>query len=89
MDEKLIEHTTSKWGNKTLLSMFGVLIIGTNAFNAYIHQQENNTMQIQYEKERSDKKDERVEEKAKQMILENNYVLEIARLNRELKECKE
>lgn len=94
-EEKTIDQQSTLWNNKILISSFVVLIIGTNSFNAYIHQQDTNTVRIeleakiteqkiQYEKERSDKKDERVLAEAKQMILSNNYILEIARLNREL-----
>ena len=83
--ETKIENTSSNWGNKTLLSVFAGIVIGTNAFNAYIHQQEQNTLQIEYDKERSDKKDERVLEQARNAIKENNYKLEIERLERECK----
>ena len=79
-----------------LLYSFGVLILGTNAFNTYIHQQENNTLRIdkdsrielmrdEYEKARSDKKDERVLEEAIHYVEHNNLILEIARLTRIVK----
>ena len=94
--ETLTENTTSKWGNKTLLTIFASIILGTNAFNAYIHDQENNTNRIEleainskqardYERERSDKKDERIEENTAKAIEVNNYKEEIKRLNRKLK----
>jgi len=86
--EKTVDQTTSRWNNKMLLTTFGVLIIGTNAFNAYIHQQENNTMQIEYEKARSDKKDERVLEQAKQLIFVNGLQHRIKELEKDLDKCK-
>lgn len=86
--ENTVEHSTSKWGNKTLLTVFFSIVIGTNAFNAYIHQQEINTLTIGYNKDRSDKKDERVAKEAKQAIETNNDRQEIKRLNRELDQCK-
>jgi hypothetical protein len=97
--DNLVENTTSKWGNKTLITIFASIVLGTNAFNAYIHDQDNNTNRIEleaqntdqaleYAKERSDKKDERIAEQAEFNIQVNNYKLEIARLNRELKNCK-
>lgn len=98
--DKTIDQQSTLWNNKVLLSSFAVLILGTNAFNAYIHQQENNTNRIdleakltekaiEYERERSDKKDERLFEQTKTMILINNLELENARLERELKNCKD
>lgn len=91
--QKTIDQQSTLWNNKVLISSFVVLMIGTNSFNAYIHQQDNNTQRIeleakiteqkiQYEKERSDKKDERILAESKQMILTNNYIVEIARLKR-------
>lgn len=87
--EKTIDQQNTYWNNKVLLSSFAVLILGTNAFNAYIHQQEINTNAIIYEKERSDKKDERVLERANHYVDENNLKIEIERLNRELKKCED
>jgi hypothetical protein len=87
--EKTIDQQATYWNNKVLLSSFAVLILGTNAFNAYIHQQEINTNGIAYEKERSDKKDERVLADAKHYVEMNNLKVEIVRLDRELKQCKE
>ena len=91
--DDLIENSKSKWGNKTLLTVFASLILGTNAFNAYIHNQDTNTNRIEleaentqqaidYERERSDKKDERIAEQGKFDIQVNNYKLEIKRLER-------
>lgn len=98
--EDVIENSKSRWGNKTLITVFASIIIGTNAFNAYIHEQENNTNRIEleaqnvaiiiaYERERSDKKDERISEQGKADIVVNNYKVEIKRLNRELNKCKD
>lgn len=99
MDE-LVENSKSRWGNKTLITIFASIVLGTNAFNAYIHTQENNTNRIEleavntaqaleYARERSDKKDERIEENNAKAIEVNNYKNEITRLARELKECKD
>jgi peptidoglycan hydrolase CwlO-like protein len=99
-DDNLAENSKSSWGNKTLISIFASIVLGTNAFNAYIHTQDNNTQSIQYESElartnlqyqtdRSDKKDKRVLEQAEQMIKENNYIQEIKSLKKELKDCKD
>lgn len=89
MAEKTIDQQNTYWNNKVLLSSFAVLILGTNAFNAYIHQQEINTNAIIYEKERSDKKDDRVLERANHYVDENNLKVEIERLNRELEDCED
>lgn len=88
MESKTIDQKATLWNNKVLLSSFAVLILGTNAFNAYIHQQETNTLRIKYDRERSDKKDERILERAEQMILVNNFKRDIESLEKELKECE-
>lgn len=98
-DNDLIENSKSSWGNKTLITIFASIVLGTNAFNAYIHNQDVNTQAIKYESElaqtnldyqinRSDLKDKRVVEQAQQMIKENNYIQEIKSLKKDLKDCK-
>lgn len=95
-----IEHTKTTWGSKTLITVFASIVLGTNAFNAYIHTQETNTVtieknkiihdnQVLYERERSDKKDERNIEYTNNAIEKNNLRNEIKRLNRELKKCED
>ena len=88
-EDHLIEHTSTTWGTKTLITVFASVVVATNAFNRYVSVLEQNSLQIQYEKERSDKKDARVLEQAETLILINNYEVETERLERELKECKQ
>ena len=98
MDEKTIDQKNTLWNNKQLLSAFAVLIIGTNAFNAYIHQQDTNTVTIEkneeidiirseYNKERSDKKDERILEQAKEFVYIEGLLRDIKILDKELEYC--
>ncbi len=99
-DEKTIDQKNTLWNNKQLLAAFGVLIIGTNAFNAYIHQQDTNTVTIEknaeigllrdeYNKERSDKKIERGIAQAKQFVYIESLQRDIEILEKELEYCKD
>ena len=59
-EPKSIDQKTTTWNNRVMVTAFVSIILGTNAFNAYIHQQETNTIKIEYERDRSDTKDERI-----------------------------
>ena len=87
-EEKLMEESTSRWGNKTLITIFVTIVLGTNALNRYVSNQEKNTITIEYNKERGDKKDERVKQDALAAIETNNLKQEIIRLTRELEKYK-
>ena len=98
MDEKTIDQKTTTWNNKIMVSAFVSIILGTNAFNAYIHQQDTNTVTIEkneeiaairaeYNKERSDKKDERILEQAKEFVFVEGLERDIKILEKELDYC--
>jgi hypothetical protein len=97
-EDKTIDQKATLWNNKVLLSSFAVLILGTNAFNAYIHQQDTNTVTIEknaeiafirakYDKDRSDKKDQRVLEQAKEFVVMEGKNRDIKILEKELEYC--
>ena len=79
-EEKTIDQKNTLWNNRVLLSSFAVLILGTNAFNAYIHQQETNTFWIEYNAE-ADKR------RLTHAIEKHEYKAEIKDLREKIKNC--
>ena len=75
------EHIFSMKYRNFVLMLFS-LIVGTNTGTGLIFNQEQNTMQIEYNKERSDRKLSAAIEKAK-------LELTIETLEKELKYCKD
>jgi len=75
------EHIFSMKYRNFVLMLFS-LIVGTNTGTGLIFNQEQNTMQIEYNKERSDRKLKSAIEKAK-------LELTIETLEKELKYCKD
>ena len=82
MEEKTTdEHIFSMKYRNFVLMLFS-LIVGTNTGTGLIFNQEQNTQQIEYNKDRSDRKLESAIEKAK-------LELRIETLEKELEYCKE
>jgi hypothetical protein len=75
------EHIFSMKYRNFVLMLFS-LIVGTNTGTGLIFNQEQNTMQIEYNKDRSDRKLKSAIEKAK-------LELRIETLEKELKYCKD
>ncbi|MGB0896874.1 MAG: hypothetical protein ACPGRW_06100 [Flavobacteriaceae bacterium] len=68
-----------KWRN-FLPMMFGI-IVGTNTFSVFYQKQQQNTLQIEYERDRVDRINKRNLQEAK-----DHYLLE--QLKRDLEECQ-
>jgi hypothetical protein len=82
MDSKTTdEHIFSMKYRNFVLMLFS-LVVGTNTGTGLIFNQEQNTIQIEYNKERSDRKLKSAIEKAK-------LELQIETLEKELKYCKD
>jgi hypothetical protein len=82
MDDKTTdEHIFSMKYRNFVLMLFS-LIIGTNTGTGLIFNQEQNTIQIEYNKERSDRK-------LKSAITKAKLELTIETLEKELEYCKE
>lgn len=75
------EHIFSMKYRNFVLMLFS-LVVGTNTGTGLIFNQEQNTIQIEYNKERSDRKLKSAIEKAK-------LELQIETLEKELKYCKD
>lgn len=69
-----------KWRN--FIPMMFSVIIGTNTFSIFYQKQQQNTLQIEYNKDRSDRI-------AKRHLDEAKYYFEMATLKKELKDCKD
>ncbi len=73
-----------KWRN--FVVMLGSIIIGTNTFTGFIFNQQQNTQQISYNKERSDRKIERQMEDFKTMLETSRLEEQIRERDKEIKE---
>ena len=80
-DKTTDEHIFSMKYRNFVLMLFS-LVVGTNTGTGLIFNQEQNTMQIEYNKERSDRKLSAAIDKAK-------LELTIETLEKELKYCKD
>ena len=80
-DKTTDEHIFSMRYRNFVLMLFSI-VVGTNTGTGLIFNQEQNTEQIEYNKERADRKIKSAIEKAK-------LELRIETLNKELKYCKD
>lgn len=93
-----IDQKTTNWTNRLAVTAFISIVLATNTFTAYITQQEKNTELIavhkemglvrdEYNKRRSDKKDDRILAEAKNFVYIEGLLRDREILEKELEYC--
>ena len=81
MENKTIDESSNRWGNKALMYAFAGLLVGSNILNAFVNQQAYNTEKIELNEETNRRR-------IKNAVKELNYQITIKDLNKELKDCE-